>query len=110
MLAVARLKEIFEITSPAFKIEIDPRFRDVDMPAASLSYTIKKRKYTIKWLDLDRSDPTVNFLKNFDEMWHYRERLPPPYGGKDKLGQLILGDVDCKVHFAPTKGAHTKKK
>ena len=73
-----------------FKIEIDPLFRVVD--------TIR-RKYKIKWLDVDKSDPNENFLKNYDEMWRYMEHPPGPYG-KEKLNQFFLGDFDYRVNKA----------
>jgi hypothetical protein len=69
-----------------FKIEIDPQFRDKDTKYES--NTIKQRYYKIKWLDLDKKDPNVNFLKNFDEMWHDKPK-----------GPFYLGDADYRVHF-----------
>ena len=77
-----------------FKIEIDPLFRDKHTKNGSK--TIKQRYYKIQWLDLDKSDPHENFLKNYDEMWRYMER---PYG-KEKLNHFFLGDFDYRVHKA----------
>jgi hypothetical protein len=74
-----------------FKIEIDPRFLDKDRN--------NSRYYKIKWLDLDNTDSHVKFLKNYDEMWRYRERPSGPYG-KEKLNQFFLGDFDYRVHKA----------
>lgn len=77
-----------DMSGRVFKINVG-KHRDVDN-------RFQFRVYKIKWLDLD---PSVSFLQNYTEMWHYRTRPKGPFKfPKGPFKFLYLGDMDYKVH------------